>query len=99
MVSSKSKNSNCAYAWMDHIISPEGNAAVAEYYGESPANSKSCDLTQDPKFCDAYHAGDADYADQIWYWTTPIEQCLDGRTDVKCTDYGDWTQAWTEVKG
>lgn len=99
MVSSKSKNSNCAYAWMNHIISPEGNAAVAEYYGESPANSKSCDLTKDPKFCDAYHAGDADYADQIWYWTTPIEQCLDGRTDVKCTDYGDWTQAWTEVKG
>ena len=36
---------------------------------------------------------------QIWYWTTPIEQCLDGRTDVKCTDYGDWTQAWTEIKG
>lgn len=99
MVSSKSKNSNCAYAWMNHIISPEGNAAVAEYYGESPANAKSCDLTSDPKFCDAYHAGDADYADNIWYWTTPIEQCLDGRTDVKCTDYGDWTQAWTEVKG
>lgn len=99
MISSKSKNSNCAYAWMNHIISPEGNAAVAEYYGESPANSKSCDLTSDPKFCDAYHAGDAEYADQIWYWTTPIEQCLDGRTDVKCTDYGDWTQAWTEVKG
>jgi putative spermidine/putrescine transport system substrate-binding protein len=99
MVSSKSKNSNCAYAWMNHIISPEGNAAVAEYYGESPANAKSCDLTSDPKFCDAYHAGDAEYADNIWYWTTPIEQCLDGRTDVKCTDYGDWTQAWTEVKG
>ncbi len=99
MVSSKSKNSNCAYAWMNHIISPEGNAAVAEYYGEAPANPKACDLASDPKFCDSYHAGDADYADQIWYWTTPIEQCLDGRTDVKCTDYGDWTQAWTEVKG
>ena len=25
--------------------------------------------------------------------------CVDGRTAVKCTDYGDWTQAWTEVKG
>ena len=23
----------------------------------------------------------------------------DGRTDVTCTDYGRWTQAWTEVKG
>ena len=35
----------------------------------------------------------------LHYWTTPIEQCLDGRTDVKCTDYGDWTTAWTEIKG
>ena len=42
---------------------------------------------------------DSDYAAQIHYWTTPIEQCLDGRTDVKCTDYGDWTTAWTEIKG
>jgi putative spermidine/putrescine transport system substrate-binding protein len=37
--------------------------------------------------------------EKIWYWTTPISACLDGRTDVECTDYGDWTQAWTEVKG
>ena len=53
----------------------------------------------DKGHCDTYHAGDASYADKIWYWTTPIEECLDGRTDVKCTDYGRWTQAWTEVKG
>lgn len=53
----------------------------------------------DPTFCESYHAGDEAYADQIWYWTTPIEKCLDGRTDVKCTDYSRWTQAWTEVKG
>jgi putative spermidine/putrescine transport system substrate-binding protein len=99
MVSAKSENSNCAYAWLDHIISPEGNAAVAEYFGESPANAKACGLTADPKFCDSYHAGDADYAKNIWYWTTPIETCIDGRTDVKCTDYGRWTQAWTEIKG
>jgi putative spermidine/putrescine transport system substrate-binding protein len=99
MVSAKSENSNCAYAWLDHIISPEGNAAVAEYFGESPANAKACGLTADPKFCDSYHAGDSDYAKNIWYWTTPIETCIDGRTDVKCTDYGRWTQAWTEIKG
>jgi putative spermidine/putrescine transport system substrate-binding protein len=24
---------------------------------------------------------------------------LDGRTNVQCTDYGQWTQAWTEIKG
>ena len=56
-------------------------------------------LTSDKYFCDTYHAEDAAYAEKIHYWTTPIEQCLDGRTDVKCTDYGDWTTAWTEIKG
>jgi len=99
MVSAKSKHKTCAYKWMDHIVSPEANAAVAEYFGESPANEKACALTTDKSHCDIYHAGDADYASKIWYWTTPIAQCLDGRTDVKCKDYGEWTQAWTEIKG
>ena len=44
-------------------------------------------------------AADKAYADKIWYWTTPISQCLDDRTNTTCTDYGDWTQAWTEIKG
>ena len=39
------------------------------------------------------------YAEQIYYWNTPIAACLDGRTDVECTTYSDWTQAWTEIKG
>ena len=98
MISSKTEHPNCAYAWLNHIISPEANAAVAEWFGEAPANPKACDLTS-KGFCDGYHAGDESYADQIHYWTTPIEQCLDGRTDVKCTTYSDWTQAWTEIKG
>ena len=101
MIHSDAKNPNCGYAWMDYITSPKAQAAVAEYFGEAPANTKACDLTSDKSFCDTYHATDADYSDQIHYWTTPIEQCLDGRQypDTKCTDYGDWTTAWTEVKG
>jgi putative spermidine/putrescine transport system substrate-binding protein len=99
MISADAPNPNCGYAWMDYITSPEAQAAVAEYFGEAPANTKACDLTSDPSFCDTYHAEDAAYAAQIHYWTTPIAQCLDGRTDVTCTDYGDWTTAWTEVKG
>ena len=98
MVSSKTENPNCAYAWLNHIVSPEANAAVAEWFGEAPANEKACDLTS-KGFCESYHAGDEAYAEKIHYWTTPIEQCLDGRTDVQCTTYQDWTQAWTEIKG
>ena len=99
MVAADSPNSNCAYAWLDHITSPEANAAVAEWFGEAPSNIKACELTADKNHCDTFNAGDEAYAEQIWFWNTPIEQCLDGRTDVQCTDYGRWTQAWTEVKG
>lgn len=99
MISAKSKNPNCAYAWMDYIAAPDANAQSAEYFGEAPANAKACDLTSDKTFCDTYHAADKAYADKIWYWTTPIKQCIDGRKDATCTDYGQWTQAWTEIKG
>lgn len=99
MVATKSTHKTCAYKWLDYIVSPAANAAVAEYFGEAPANQKACDLTADRSHCDTFHAGDADYASEIWYWTTPIAQCLDGRTDVTCKDYAEWTRAWTEIKG
>jgi putative spermidine/putrescine transport system substrate-binding protein len=99
MVATKSEHKTCAYKWLDYIISPEANAQVAEYFGEAPANEKACAMTTDKAHCDTYHAADADYSSKIWYWTTPIAQCLDGRTDVTCKDYGEWTRAWTEIKG
>ena len=98
MVSSTTKSPNCAYAWLNYIDSPEANAIATEYFGEAPATPGACDFASEG-FCDSYHAGDEAYAAQIWYWTTPVEQCLDGRTDVKCTDYSEWTKAWTEIKG
>jgi putative spermidine/putrescine transport system substrate-binding protein len=99
MVATKSQHKTCAYKWLDHIISPTANAQVAEWFGEAPSNSKSCDETADPKHCEVFHAADEAYFDQIWYWSTPITQCLDGRTDVQCKDYDDWTSAWQEIKG
>ena len=98
MLSSKAKNPNCAYLWMNHIISPEANAAVAEYFGEAPSNAKSCALTADANHCDTFHAEDEAYFDQVWYWTTPTKTCLDGRGDI-CIPYSDWATAWTEIKG
>ena len=41
MISSKAKNPNCMYMWMDHIISPKANAAVAEWFGEAPVERRS----------------------------------------------------------
>ena len=76
------------------------NAQVAEWFGEAPANSKACaadrgqELLRRPSTPPTRPT-----ATRSAYWTTPIAQCLDGRTDVKCKDYAEWTQAWTEIKG
>ncbi|MEU1837012.1 ABC transporter substrate-binding protein [Micromonospora chersina] len=99
MVSAKAKHPSCAYRWMDHIISPKANAAVAEWFGEAPSNKLACAETADKNHCATYHAEDESYFEKVWYWNTPVQQCLDGRTDVKCKDYAAWTQAWTTIKG
>jgi len=99
MVAAHAKNPNCAYMWMNHIVSPQVNAAVAEWFGEAPSNSLACNYTSDKTFCDTYHSADAPYWKNVYYWTTPTTQCLDGRTNVSCVDYSKWTQAWTEIKG
>ena len=99
MLSSQAKSPNCAYKWMDYILSPEANAQATEYFGEAPNSVEACAKTTDPKHCETFHAGDEEYAKQLWFWRTPLKECLDGRTDVECTDYAQWTEAWTEIKG
>lgn len=98
MLSSKAQHPNCGYMFMNHIISPEVNAAATEYFGEAPANSKSCALTKDPNHCDTFHATDESYFDKVYYWATPQQECLDGRGPI-CKDFSAWSQAWTEIKG
>jgi putative spermidine/putrescine transport system substrate-binding protein len=99
MVGAKSKHKTCAYKLIDHLVSPKTNAAIAEYFGEAPANKLACKETSDPNHCATYHAEDEDYFSKVYYWNTPITACLDGRTDVKCTDYAEWTKKWSEVRG
>jgi len=103
MISSKAKHPNCAYLWMNNIVSPDANGGVAAWFGEAPSNSKSCakaaELSGIADFCGVYHATDEAYFGKVWYWNTPIAQCLDGRTNVTCKDYAAWTQAWITIKG
>jgi putative spermidine/putrescine transport system substrate-binding protein len=98
MISSKAANPNCAYMFMNHIISPQTNATATEYFGEAPSNSKACALTTDPNHCENYHATDEEYFSKVHYWATPQQECIDGRGAI-CVDYAQWTQAWTEIKG
>jgi putative spermidine/putrescine transport system substrate-binding protein len=98
MLSSQAKHPVCMYLWMNHIISPEANAAVAEWFGEAPSNANACDLTSDANHCATYHAAETEYWEKVYYWKTPVANCGDDRGEV-CKDYSEWTQAWTEIKG
>jgi len=98
MLSSKAEHPNCMYMWMDHIISPKANAAVAEWFGEAPSNAKACAETAVKDHCEIFHADDEAYFEQVAYWTTPTKDCGDDRGAV-CKDYSEWVAAWTEIKG
>ena len=98
MVAKDTPNINCAYKWLDWIVSPEANAQVAEWFGEAPSNAKACAKTADTSFCETYHAGDTEYWKDVYYWNTPTANCLDGRTDVQCVPYSEWATAWSALR-
>jgi putative spermidine/putrescine transport system substrate-binding protein len=98
MINSKTKNINCAYKFLNHITSAPINIQIAEYFGEAPGNSKSCELATNPDHCATFHAAETEYWTDVWYWTTPVAECLDGRTDVTCKDFAAWVEAWTDIR-
>ncbi len=100
LLSSTAKNPNCAYAWMNYTSTPEVNGAIAMNFGMAPANIAFCKSSPEAQaHCDEFFAEDEEFFSRIWPWTTPIEEGVDGRTDVKCTSFQDWTNAWATVKG
>lgn len=100
MLATDAAHPNCAYAWMDYTSSPEVNGQIATNFGMAPANAAFCESSDEAReHCDYYNATNEEYFEKVWFWTTPIDQCLDGRTEVTCTNYQDWTAAWATVKG
>jgi putative spermidine/putrescine transport system substrate-binding protein len=110
MIAKNAAHPNCMYKWMNFIVSPQANAEVAQYFGEAPAQSKSCDpstltaaakadgLPPDPQFCNEYRAADPNFWKRVYYWQVPLADCGDNRGNT-CKDYNDWSAAWTQIKG
>ena len=63
MISSKAKNPNCMYKWMNYIISPAANAAATVYFGEAPVSKEGCAEAEklSPGHCATFHAEDEAY--------------------------------------
>ncbi|MBH0022921.1 extracellular solute-binding protein [Salinibacterium sp. SWN248] len=99
MIAAESQSPNCAYAWVDYTSSADVNGAIATNFGMAPANAAFCETSDEAAaHCEYFNATDEEYFSNVWFWTTPIEQCIDGRTDVTCTNFQQWTDAWLSVK-
>jgi putative spermidine/putrescine transport system substrate-binding protein len=100
MVSSHTKNLDCAYKWLAYISTPKVQAQQAIYFGETPVNKLACVWMNklSKGSCHQYHA-DAPlaYFKQIYFWKTPISDCGNGQKD--CMPYSAWQQAWIQLKG
>jgi putative spermidine/putrescine transport system substrate-binding protein len=82
MINSKTKHPNCAYLFINHIVSPLANAKIADYFGEAPrtrsrASSRlrnSHDHLRDDhhgrSLCAVPRSGRLYWSD-VYYWTTP----------------------------
>ena len=100
MVSSKTKNLDCAYKWLAWISTPKVQAQQAVYFGETPVNKLACaEMEKIAKgSCAKYHAdAPISFFRKIHFWKTPVADCGNGKKD--CMDYTKWQQAWTQLKG
>ena len=101
MMSAHAQHPNCMYQWMKWTETAAVQDQVAEFYGATPSNTKSCDLLRQHIGASAdsdYHCGDNTFLKNIALWKTPLQECGDSR-GATCTDYTVWQQKWQEVRG
>jgi putative spermidine/putrescine transport system substrate-binding protein len=101
MMYSQAKHPNCMLMWMDHMMSPEANAEATVWFGEAATSPQACDAAEAlaPGHCEQQHASDPAYWENIWYWTTPQEDCADEDANTTCVTQQDWVDAWTTLRG
>jgi putative spermidine/putrescine transport system substrate-binding protein len=101
MMAADAEHPNCMLMWMDHMMSPEANSQATVWFGEAATSEASCAAAEAlaPGHCDAQHADDAAYWENIWYWSTPEEDCADDDDATSCVTQEDWVEAWTSLRG
>ena len=100
MISSKAKNPNCMYLWMNHMMSAEANGMATVYFGEAPTSEEACAYaeTLSAGHCELTHAQDEAYWNDIYYWSTAREDCADTDAATTCVPYDQWVEAWTTLR-
>jgi len=101
MMYSEAEHPNCMLMWMDHMMSPEANSQATVWFGEAATSPQACEAAEElsPGHCEAQHADEAEYWENIWYWSTPQESCADDDDATTCVTQDDWVEAWTTLRG
>ena len=81
--------------WMQYTLQPDVQTQVAEFYGATPSNTKSCpQLNKDlGKAAEIYHCGDDKSCPAIALWKTPREPTVGTAVPI-CMDYSAWSEKW-----
>jgi len=101
MMHAEAEHPNCMLMWMDHMMSPEANAQATVWFGEAATSPQACEAAEAlaEGHCEAQHANDPGYWENVWYWSTPQEDCADDDDATACVTQDDWVQAWTTLRG
>jgi len=98
LVRNAAPNPGCAYLWLNWVSTPQVNGEIAAWVGDAPANLAACDRAEFREHCWAYRARDERFWSRVRYYTTPLADCVDGRTGVTCVPYARWASAWAEFR-
>lgn len=88
-------NPNCAYAWLEHSLSPRVQGDLAAWFGSVPSVPAACSgnalLGEDGCTRNGF-----ENFEKISFWTTPVADCGEGRT---CVPYYEWVTQYIAVLG
>jgi len=95
MLSASSKNTVCAYKWLDWSLNDKVQAPLAEWFGANPAVPEAC-KAKAPGGSDFCGSNGFDKFSEIRFWKTPQAHCA---TQEQCVPYSRWTQDYIAIMG
>jgi putative spermidine/putrescine transport system substrate-binding protein len=101
MMAKNAAHPNCMLKWMDWMMGPLANSQATVWFGEAATSPQACAAAEalSAGHCEAQHASDEAYWDNIYYWATPQESCADADEATTCVTQEDWVEAWTTLRG
>lgn len=101
MMAKDADHPNCMLMWMDWMMGPLANSQATVWFGEAATSPQACEAAEalSPGHCEAQHADDEAYWENIYYWATPQANCADADEATTCVTQEDWVEAWTTLRG